>query len=182
MYPESDSEDYLYRRAPKVPLDRRAYAFLLDFITVWITSSFFTGLAQDFVFIVVWLLTRVVVTDRNKGQTLGRYAFDIRLVDLRSNTTPSFLNLAKREGILGAVALLAMVGLNINVQNGLSLILLITPLLVDCGFALGDDELNQALHDRVAQTLMIQTRRGFSLDLRIKKYWVEIRRSLQKKR
>lgn len=182
MYSESDSDDYLYRRAPKVPLDRRAYAFLLDFVAIWLTSSFFTGWAQAFVFIALWLLTRVVVTEKNKGQTLGRYAFDIRLVDIQSNTTPSLLSLAKREGLLGLLALLAMVGLNINVQNGLSLILLITPLLVDCGYALGDDELNQSLHDRFAQTLMIQTRRGFSLDLRIKKYWVEIRRSLQKKR
>ena len=178
----SEPEPYLYRRAPKVPLDRRAYAFLLDFIVIWLTSSFFTGFAQDLVFIVLWLLARVVVSDKNKGQTLGRFAFDIRLIDLRSNTMPSLLNLAKREGILGFLALLAMVGLNINFQNGLSLILLVTPLLVDCGFALGDDDLNQALHDRVAQTMLIQTRRGFSLDLRLKKYWVEIRRSLQNKR
>ena len=180
MYSDSEPEPYLYRRAPKVPLDRRAYAFLLDFVTVWLTSSFFSGFAQAFVFVSVWVITRVVVVEKNKGQSLGRWSFDIRLIDLRSNSTPNITALAKREGIIAGAALLAMVGLNINFQNGLSMILLVIPLLVDCGFALGDDDLNQALHDRIAETTMVQTRRGFSLDLRLKKLWVEVRKSLRR--
>ncbi|XTZ12400.1 MAG: RDD family protein, partial [cyanobacterium endosymbiont of Rhopalodia inflata] len=43
------------------------------------------------------------------------------------------------------------------------------PLLVDCGIVLGDQELNQAFHDRIAGTIMVQTNRGFSLDLRLKR-------------
>jgi uncharacterized RDD family membrane protein YckC len=175
MYSEPDPS--LYRRAPKVPLDRRAYAFLLDFVTVWLLSSFFQGFARAFVFIAAWGVMRVVVVEKNKGQSLGRWAFDIRLIDLRYNSTPRLVDLAKREGILGFAALLAMEGLNINFQNGLSMILLILPLIVDCSTALSDDELNQAFHDRVAQTQVVQTRRGYSLDLRLKKWWVEIRKS-----
>lgn len=176
MYPEP--EPYLYRRAPKVPFDRRAYAFLLDFVTVWLISSFFQGVAQAFVFVVAWGVMRIVVVEKNKGQSLGRWAFDIRLIDLRLNATPGLLELSKREGVLCIAALMAMEGLNINFNNGLSMILLILPLIIDCSVALGDDELNQAFHDRIAQTQVVQTRRGYSLDLRFKKWWVEIRKSL----
>jgi hypothetical protein len=53
-------------------------------------------------------------------------------------------------------------------------------LAADCGNALADEEAQQAFHDRVAQTIVIQTRRGFSLDIRLKKLFAKLRRHMQK--
>ncbi|WP_107667373.1 RDD family protein [Cyanothece sp. BG0011] len=167
------------RRFPKVPLDRRAYAFLLDFVTVWFLSSFFQGLVKDLVFLGIWLILRIIIVGKNKGQSLGSWAFDIKVIDLRFLRIPGLQALAKREAILGFAAMLAMVGLNINFKNGLSMLIFITPLIIDCGIAIGDEEYNQAFHDRVGNTIVIQTERGFSLDLRLKKLWKIIKAKIQ---
>ena len=168
-----------YRRFPKVPVDRRAYAFLLDFVTVWFLSSFFKGLVKDLVFLVVWLILRVIIVEKNKGQSLGSWSFDIKVIDLRFLRVPGLKELAKREAIVGFAAMLAMVGLNINFKNGLSMLIFITPLIIDCGLAIGDEEYNQAFHDRVSNTIVIQTKRGFSLDLRLNKLWKIIKEKIQ---
>lgn len=167
-----------YRRFPKVPIERRAYAFLLDFVAIWFLSSFFRGISQGIVFIIAWLALRIVIVEKNQGQSLGSWAFDMKVIDARFNKIPGLKELAKREGILGGTALLALLGLNINLSNGLSMLLLMTPLLIDCGLALGDEELSQAFHDRIAGTIVAQTRRGFSLDLRLKKLWFVIKDKL----
>ena len=168
-----------YRRFPKVPIDRRAYAFLLDFVTVWFLSSFFKGLVKDLVFFVIWLILRVIIVEKNKGQSLGSWSFDIKVIDLRFQRVPGLKELTKREAILGFAAMLAMVGLNINFKNGLSMLIFITPLIIDCGLAIGDEEYNQAFHDRISNTIVIQTKRGFSLDLRLKKLWRIIKQKIQ---
>ncbi len=179
MYLEDD--DPSTRRYPKVPLERRAYAFLLDFVAVWLTSSFFGGFFQVLVFMIAWFALRVILVEKNRGQSLGRWAFDMRIIDPRYSATPSLAELSKREGILGGCALLAMIGLNITFKNPLSMLILVSPLVIDCGIALGDEDLNLAFHDRMAKTLIIQARRGFSLDLRLKKLWYILKRKLQKR-
>jgi hypothetical protein len=73
-----------------------------------------------------------------------------------------------------------MFGFQINFRNGLSMLLLNAPLLVDCLSAFVDEELNQALHDRFAQTIIIQSQRGFSLDLRLKKLLAQLRQNMRK--
>jgi hypothetical protein len=73
-----------------------------------------------------------------------------------------------------------MLGLNIGLANGISMLLLIFPLAADCCSALADEDAQQAFHDRMAKTLVIQTRRGFSLDLRLKKIFAQVRRRVQK--
>ncbi len=167
------------RRFPKVPLERRAYAFLLDFVTVWFLSSFFQGFIKDIVFIVVWLILRIIIVEKNKGQSLGSWAFDIKVIDIRFLRISGLKELTKREAILGFAALLAMIGLNINFKNGLSMLIFIAPLIIDCGMALGDEEYNQAFHDRIGNTIVVQTDRGFSLDLRLKKLWKIIKQKIQ---
>lgn len=175
-------EQLPYRRFPKVPIDRRAYAFLIDFVCVWLLSSFAGAnfILQFLVFALSWFGLRVILVEKNQGQSLGSYALDMKVIDARFNKLPGVLALAKREGILGAAAFLAMIGLNIGLLNAISMLLLISPLLADCGVALTDEERLQAFHDRVAETIVIQTRRGFSLDLRIKKIVAQIRRNMRK--
>jgi hypothetical protein len=89
------------------------------------------------------------------------------------------VELSKREVILGLAALLAMWGLEIGLANGLSMILLLSPLIADGGVALADPEFYQAFHDRIAGTMAITTKRGYSLDLRLRKLWLDTKRRLR---
>lgn len=168
------------RRLPTVPLERRVSAFLIDFVTVWLISSLLgTGILQWLVFLLTWFGLRVFLVDRNRGQSLGRWALDLTVID-QSSRIPTLANLAKREGIIGILSLLAMIGLNIGIFNPLSMLILVTPLVVDCVVALGDEHYYQAWHDQISNTLIIQTRRGFSLDLRLKKLLAQIRQNMRK--
>lgn len=167
-------------RIPRVPIDRRAYAFLIDYIAVWLVTLMLGGgfwLLQLLVFTLAWLGLRVILVEVNQGQSLGRWALDLKIIDLRYRKIPGLLVLTKREAILGAAAFLAMLGLNINFGNAISMLILISPLAGDCCLAIADEQFNQALHDRVAQTLIIPSRRGFSLDLRSRRLIWEIKKA-----
>lgn len=179
MYEDESSEKIVYKRFPRVPFERRIGAFAIDFVTVWFVSSFFGKSGGWLVFLLGWLAMRIIVVDRNQGQSLGHYALDIKVLDYRYSRVPDLVTLAKREGILGFSAMLASIGLQ-NFGNGLILLFLATPVLVDCLMALFDEDLNRAFHDRVAQTIIIQTQRGYSLDLRLKKLLVTIQRNMRK--
>ena len=172
----------VHTRFPKVPIERRAAAFFIDFVAVWLVSSLlgFNVFVQIVVFMLSWTALRVVFVSSNQGQSLGRWALDMKVLDIKYSKIPGLLTLAKREGILGFCALLAMLGLNIGLANGISMLLLIFPLAADCCSALADEDAQQAFHDRMAKTLVIQTRRGFSLDLRLKKIFAQVRRRVQK--
>ncbi len=170
----------IYNRFPKVPMERRAGAFFIDFVAVWLVSSFVTSIVlQMLVFMLLWLGMRVVLVSSNQGQSLGRWALDMKVLDARYSKIPGLLTLAKRECILGFCAFLATIGLRIGVANGISLLLLTAPLAVDCGAAFADAEAQQAFHDRIAQTFVIQTRRGFSLDIRLKKLVAQMSRRMK---
>lgn len=177
-----DEEDYKpVRRFPKVPLDRRFWAFFVDFLCAWLLSGLGGPALQWLVFIGAWFALRVFLVARNQGQSLGSWAFDIKVIDVRYRV-PEIVNLSKREGIIGGSSMLAMLGIQsfFMMGNGISLILLICPLLASCGVAIADEEFNQAFHDRIAETYMIQTQRGFSLDLRLKQILAELRQNMQK--
>ena len=170
-----------YRKYPKVPLDRRAWAFAIDFLSVWFISAFFAAslIVQWLVFLICWWIFRVLIVDKNNGQSLGNWLYDLKIIDPRFNRIPDLLSLFKREAVVGVGSALAIAGLQ-NFTSGLSLLLLLTPLTVDCSLALIDEETNLAGHDRLARTFMVQTERGFSLDLRIKKIFGQIQRSMRK--
>jgi len=176
-------EESLVGRAPKAPPERRAYAFLVDFILVWLISSLVPNVFVEFlIFTLLWLILRVLVADKNYGQSLGRWAFDLKVVDTNLNRRPSLSALTKREGIIAICAFLAMIGLKINFRNFISMLLLVTPLIIDGFTALTDEDYNQALHDRTSNTVVVQTKRGFSLDLRIKKWSKQAQRNWRKNR
>jgi uncharacterized RDD family membrane protein YckC len=156
-------------------MDRRIAAFAVDFGLVSLLSLFGGSNLYILFFAVLWLGLRVVVVERNKGQSLGRWAFDIRVAALRHGSTPTLKELLKREVIAGLGALLVFVGLvNLSPTNGFILIGVI-PLLADCGFAFIDEEGRQAFHDRFARTVLVQTRRGYSLDIKLKKMFAQRR-------
>lgn len=163
----------------KVPFERRIGAFLIDFVAVWFLSSFF-GAFQWLIFLLAWLGMRVVLADKNQGQSLGRWALNMRVIDFRYERMPELMTLVKRESIVGFAAMLAMYGFQGIVKGLLYILLLNVPLLVDCLAALVDGDFNQALHDRFTDTVIVPTQRGFSLDLRLKKIFAELKRNMQK--
>ena len=184
MYDDEDSRLYKkpdYRRYPKVPIERRASAFAIDFLSVWFVSSFFATnlIVQWIVFLFCWWALRVLIVDKNQGQSLGTWLFDLKVIDPRFNRRPELLNLSKRELMVGLGSALAIAGLQ-NFTSGLAMLLLLSPLAVDCSLALIDEETNLAGHDRLAQTLVAQTERGFSLDLRLKRIFGQIQDRMRK--
>jgi hypothetical protein len=88
-------------------------------------------------------------------------------------------DLMKREVVTGLGSLLTLIGVvSLSPTNGWILILPI-PLLVDCGAAFLDTENRQALHDRLAGTVITQSRRGYSLDLKVRKLFAEMKQRMK---
>ena len=176
-------QETLFRRSPKAPFERRAYAFLIDFVIVWLITSTITNLFLEFLFFVLlWLALRVIVVQANQGQSLGRWAMDLKIIDLRLNRLPSLLTLTKRESILSITAFIAMIGFKINFHDLLLMIVFLCPLIIDGITVLSDDEYNQSFHDRLSGTMVTQTRRGFSLDLKMRKLFKLAKQTWQKNR
>lgn len=161
------------RRFPRAPLERRIYAYALDLFVVWLLSALVgIALLQLLVFVGGWFAMRVFVVSRYRGQSLGRWAFDLVLVDADRGRIPDLMTLSKREGIAGGAAFLAIIGLQFGLPNAFSAVLLAAPLGADLVIALADEDYQQAFHDRFANTLVVPSRRGYSLDLRLKR-WTE---------
>lgn len=169
------------KRFPRVPPDRRIYAFVIDFAIAWLLGSLAANwFAQGFIFFVVWIISRVVVVSRNQGQSLGAWLMDIKLLSLRFRRVPDLIILSRREVIVGGCATLAMLGLNQIFFNAFSTLLLVAPLGADCGVAFADEDYNQAFHDRFADTVVVPTKRGFSLDLRLRRLVDELSDRMRK--
>lgn len=174
-----DGELVLIRRFPMVPMPRRIAAFAIDMLAVGLLSLLFGRQANMVMFIVFWLGLRVIVVAQNQGQSLGRWALDMKVINPKYRAVPGLLELTKREAITGLGALLAWIGLlSLSPTNGLLLVLPI-PLFVDCGLAFTDDEYRQAFHDRIAQTIVIQTRRGYSLDIKLRRLFAQAGRRMK---
>lgn len=178
--------DPFYKRFPKVEIPRRGAAFIIDYWVVLLLSSLggdrtVEGMSwsQVFWFLLLWVVMRVFLPGRNHGQSLGRWALDITLVELRSGRTPLLLNLFKREAVAGVGAVLVAIGLShLNPGHGMGMLLLV-PLAIDCSAVTSDPFRRQAFHDRLANTMIVGTLRGFSLDLKLKRAYRKLRRAYQ---
>lgn len=171
-----------YTRLPRVPVWRRGVAFAIDFCCAWLLSSLLganliTG-GWIIVFVLAWLGLRVLLPYGNQGQSLGRWALDMKLIDFQLGKSPGLQALLKREGVAGGGAVLAAITLN-NITNFGALLLLL-PLALDCGMTLSEPEFRQAFHDRIARTIVAPTRRGYSLDLKVKRLLAQLRQSVRR--
>ncbi|AFY33816.1 RDD family protein [Calothrix sp. PCC 7507] len=174
---------------PKAEIGRRGMALGLDFLGVWLVSSLMGGgdsgiqFIQIFVFAIAWLLLRVIVVYNNQGQSLGRWAFDMKVLEVESGEVtgkiPALQALLKREAIIGVGALLVSIALG-NIRFNPTAILLILPLAVDCGTAWYDQLMHQALHDRYGGTIIVSSRRGYALDIKIKQLVENMRRNVRR--
>lgn len=162
---------------PKVQIWRRGCALFVDMLPLWLISSLFGD--NFFIDLLIWLGLRVLVVLKTQGQSLGRWAFDMRVVEERSGRVPEATALAKREILTGVGLILALNGVaKIDPFNAQYLMLLL-PLAADCGIACFDPVRQQTFHDRVAGTFIVNSRRGYSLDLKIKKWVAQLRRFMK---
>ncbi|MDF5720311.1 MAG: RDD family protein [Rhizonema sp. PD37] len=168
----------------QVELGRRAMALLIDFFIVWLLSSllgsseFGIQIVPILVFAIAWVILRVILPYRNQGQSLGRYAVDIKLLEVQRGKVPDLQTLLKREGIVGLGALLVSITLSNIVRNPTALLLVI-PLAIDFGAAFSDTQMRQALHDRYAKTIIVSSLRGYSLDIKVKRLVEKMRRDMR---
>jgi uncharacterized RDD family membrane protein YckC len=174
---------------PKAEIGRRGMALALDFLGVWLISSLLKSnnlgiqFVQIFAFAIAWLVLRVLVVYNNQGQSLGRWAFDLKVLEVEDGQIvgriPELLALVKRETITGVGALFISIALG-NISRNPTAILLVLPLAIDCGSAFYDQQMRQALHDRYAGTTIVSSRRGYSLDIKIKRIVENIQRNVRR--
>lgn len=164
-------------RPTPASLWRRAIALGIDAVAVGLCSSLLGGafFAQGLVFLVGWLLLRVVLVSSNKGQSLGRWALDMRVIDRQRGGTPTLQALTQRESLLGAATFLTFWGVTHLSPTTAWALLLLIPLGVDASFAYGDAAYRLAFHDRYSQTWVVESRRGYSLDVKVRQLVAEIR-------
>ncbi|MBD1910625.1 MULTISPECIES: RDD family protein [unclassified Leptolyngbya] len=169
------------QRPVPVPLWRRGAALGIDALGVGLISSFMgVGWAQLFVFGVGWLGMRVVLVSRNRGQSLGRWAMDMRILDGGRGGTPTLQDLTKRELGLGIVTFWAFWGITHLSPTTAWALLLLIPLGGDAIFALNGSEWGLTLHDRFARTFIVESRRGYSLDMKVQKLVADLRSRMKK--
>jgi uncharacterized RDD family membrane protein YckC len=163
---------------PKAEIGRRGMALGLDFLGAWLISSILGGnqlgiqFVQILVFLFCWVIFRVVIVYNNQGQSIGRWAFDLKILEVNdgqiSGRIPTLRSLLQREAIIGVGALLVSIALS-NIRANPTAILLLLPLAIDCGAALSNTQMRQALHDRYGGTFIVSSRRGYSLDIKVKR-------------
>lgn len=171
---------------PIADIRRRVGAAAIDFILVWLTSSLIgatlggAAFIYWFVFLAGWYILRVLIVLNNQGQSPGHWALDMKVVDEYSGRMPSQEWLLRREGAVGFVGSLFLVGLQSQGLSSLIFVMLF-PLGFDVWLASTDRQLGQTLHDRWGQTVVINTLRGYSLDARLLR-WIEEFREQQRTR
>jgi uncharacterized RDD family membrane protein YckC len=176
------SLERIYNQFPIPKPWRRGVALTIDFLVAWLLSvigimpQMSVQIVQILVFLLAWFLLRVVVVVRNQGQSLGHWAMDMKVVDLRGRL-PGLIELTQREGIVGVAALLSIIAFS-NLGAGLVIFVLLLPLMMDCGVAWADAQF-LTLHDRLSQTRIVHTLRGFSLDRKLIKIVAKYRQRVR---
>jgi uncharacterized RDD family membrane protein YckC len=168
---------------PKVSLERRAGAFCIDAIAVWVPSLLLgtTSIAQIILFFLLWMILRVAIVRKNHGQSLGRWALDMKIADTRFQRTPGVQELCKREALLGFCAALAFTGVAGLTSSNAAVLLLMLPLAIDCSVAFTDSaRFPQAFHDRLGRTMVIGTRRGYSLDIKVRRLLDQVQTNVRR--
>src|SRR4028119_2517716 len=127
---------------PNASPARRAAAFGIDGIAVWLPSLLLgtNAIAQTTFFVLLWLILRVAIVRKNQGQSLGRWALDMKIADTRFQRTPGVQELCKREALLGICAGLAFAGIAGLTSTNAAVLLLMLPLAIDCRVALPSAE------------------------------------------
>jgi uncharacterized RDD family membrane protein YckC len=172
MPPQIRSSNPQYNQLPIADIRRRVGAAAIDFLLAWITSTWVGGalggaaFSDWIIFLASWYGMRVLLVLNNQGQSPGHWALDMKVVQETSGRMPRQESLLKREGSLGFACSLFMVAL--TPSHSALLLVLILPLGFDFWLASTDQRLGQTLHDRWGRTVVINTLRGYSLDVKLR--------------
>jgi uncharacterized RDD family membrane protein YckC len=156
---------------------RRGAALVLDILVANGLSALVLSndLAKLLLFLLFWLCLRIVFVVKNQGQSLGRWLLNIRVIDTRFNKTPGILELSKREGLLGIIVVLTLIGIRHLWSGNAGILLWTVPFVLDSGITLFDTKRHpQTIHDRVSHTIVIGCNRGYSLDVKLQKWMKQI--------
>ncbi len=152
---------------------QRIFAFALDFFGCSFVSQFIEaffniqGGLRLVVFTLIWGFVRVIFAAGNQSQSWGHYALSLKVVDMSNGRPVGAIELARREGVIFFPLFFLLLSVqNFNYQSALPLFMSL-PLVVDIAFAFADSRKRQALHDRVAATIVVMSRRGLQLDQKI---------------
>ena len=162
---------------PIADIRRRLGAAAIDFTLVWLTTSLIGSALGGatfiywFSFLACWYVLRVFVVLNNQGQSPGHWALDMKVVQEYTGRMPRQEWMLKREGMVGFTASLILVGLQGQSMSAL-IFVLVLPIGFDFWLALTDRQFGQTFHDRWGRTVVINTLRGYSLDVKVLR-WVD---------
>ncbi|NJN23351.1 MAG: RDD family protein [Acaryochloridaceae cyanobacterium RL_2_7] len=175
MRPEIPSPNQQYNQFPIADLRRRIGAAAIDFAIALVVSSIVTSvlgggaLGSWLLFLICWYVIRVLFVLNNQGQSPGHWALDMKVVNQNSGRLPRQEWMLRREGAIGFVCSLLLISLQ-NQSYGILIFVLAIPVGFDGWCASTDRQLGQTLHDRWGKTVVINTLRGYSLDLKIQQW------------
>ena len=185
--PRNDRNELSY--IPRSPMWRRGVATAIDAIGCWALGSMLGPAPHVVLFVVLWWLVRVAMVANNRGQSFGRLAMDIKVIEgqdfdltgvergrfeRRSPRIPTLLELTKREAIVGGEALLGFIALELMAQINPAALLAAAPVVADYVIAATDLDRRQALHDRVIDSIVVQTSRGLSLHIKGRRWFNQL--------
>jgi uncharacterized RDD family membrane protein YckC len=163
-----------YNRLPLASLPTRLGAFIIDFLACFLLAQLvreLLGLSGGFwlqtFFIPIWLSDRALAN----GQSLGRWAMSLKVVNMNFGKTTGTLALLKREGLILTFLLLVISSLDSNGTITSLTIFAPIPLIVELVFASADTLKRQTIHDRLSESIVVFTRRGLQLDLKLSKWF-----------
>ncbi len=176
-----------YSRLVLARLSQRNAALLVDFIACAFLGQLIEallGLSNSglglVIFGIAWMVNRVFIAGKNQGQSLGRWLLSIRVVDMTYGKSAGVFELVKREAAIYLCMALVLAGFSSGgLTNTISLFALI-PIVIDGVIALADSEKMQTLHDKLAGTIVIVSRKGLQLDQKITKLLGQASRSASK--
>jgi uncharacterized RDD family membrane protein YckC len=176
-----------YSRLVLARLSQRNAALIVDFIACAFLGQLIEallGLSNSglglVIFGVAWMVNRVFIAGKNQGQSLGRWLVSIRVVDMTYGKSAGVFELAKREAAIYLCMALVLAGFSSGgLTNTISLFALI-PIVIDGVIALADSEKMQTIHDKLAGTIVIVSRKGLQLDQKITKLLGQASRSASK--
>jgi uncharacterized RDD family membrane protein YckC len=165
-----------YNRLPLASLPTRLGAFVIDFLACFLLAQLIRellglsgGFWLQFIFMPIWLSDRALVN----GQSLGRWAMSLKVVNMNYGKPTGTLALLKREGLILAFLLLIINSLDSSGMITSLTIFAPIPLIVELVFASADTLKRQTIHDRLSESIVVFTRKGLQLDLKLSK-WINI--------
>ena len=107
------ADEFRFSSLASESIDRPSRCCFLHRRNCRLAAQFASGrnpIVQTIFFFLLWMILRVPIVRKNHGQSLGRWALDMKIIDVRLERIPGVQKLCKREGLLGICAALAFAG------------------------------------------------------------------------